>query len=1073
MNKKTLVSLGLLLLVITMVISFFAIVKPTPISKSTQKAATSQTTAIKVAVVNEDAGTIYNGQKINIASVLLSSFSANSHYNVETVSRSIAEAGLKNDTYQLMIVLPSKFSEETLALESKSPVRANFQYQILSDKQLVVKQAEQAVVDFKQLFNKDLINIYFTSIIGNLQNAQNQISDVVTNEKEALNTYHNNLVTPLSSYSQKFTGLSSSPNNILTTYSLFNQSLLNSNDAFTSIVDVNKTYDETLSQIKQEQDAWQLSVLTREQNLATYDKLFSKLTVEEQLNKLKAFNTYISENLSEPEIWKETTDKATAYNQDVKKLLERLKTLNTKIDTTLSEYDTKIKNAVEGSLANNDKVVNGVNQTLGSYIESLKTSMTTQIMSKWPKAYYDEAMIDSLSLSETDKQHLKNINVFMKWYSQKTGNALPQGKNLSFEKEEINHLKQLIKNEVEKKHTISVPNIEGSLETLTLKVPVGYSLNVDGYSMEDKGNGQYKINIPTNTPAGTTISYNLTVLNEQHLNVLTPVFVQADFYTAEEVKVVKEGEYDISETSETSSEDEKTPAESTEEDKNDTNIPVKDKTVTVTKTITKTSKTDTKVIKRHYASQDVISNWAYTPTDISNAIYKDVREYLQLSGLVTGFYGLDLSKGAYSVNDIVPSKDSLAALANSDDLKSIVIHLIKNTTVEALRSDLKFSDKEISEIESRLANAESLTANIGNLRTTTNDLMNQLKQLLGEASTIQKVIQEKPVFTESEKRDNTNLTTVSMSMNSDLTKLMAASRTLMTNTKSNQTTSETIQNSIQQLSAEVTSLEKDGKSLSDRVAELQNIMTSKYNSNEEFLKNFSNVLSNTKEGNAKNKAVYEYLSNPVDASKIGNVLSTTTATQPDVERQDERSGLLIILISYLISLVVAYLMQHADKEALRKHLNVTERLSWRNATSSMLFLSGIPAIAAVIIAVVSGNKLAFSVGETISFVLILILILLTMTYGINLLIESLKSLGFLISIGLLMLYIITATQLFDAYYVNSTQFLAKISPLTYLEEMVRTFINHQGSLVLPVSLLALLLVILGVANTYFYRQIKE
>ena len=48
-------------------------------------------------------------------------------------------------------------------------------------------------------------------------------------------------------------------------------------------------------------------------------------------------------------------------------------------------------------------------------------------------------------------------------------------------------------------------------------------------------------------------------------------------------------------------------------------------------------------------------------------------------------------------------------------------------------------------------------------------------------------------------------------------------------------------------------------------------MSSEYGSNEEFLKNFSTVLSNTRTGNTKNDAVYEYLSNPVDASKVGNI----------------------------------------------------------------------------------------------------------------------------------------------------------------------------------------------------------
>ena len=279
MNKKVLFSLGIALLLVTMIVSFFAVVKPTPISRTNSDSSVQQA-PIKVAVVNEDTGKVYNGQPINIANTLVNSFIAKNNYKVEVVSRSIAENGLKNETYQLMIILPSKFSEEALAIESTSPVQAKFQYQIQSSDQLTVKQAEQAVVAFKELFNKDLINIYFTSIIGNLKTAQGQVADVVTNEQESLSTFNNKLVGPLAQYSQQFNGLSSSPNNLLSVYSSFNKDLLNTIDAFKSIDSVNKTYEGTIKEIDEQQKKWQQSLDTREQALSNYDKDFSKLSVK-------------------------------------------------------------------------------------------------------------------------------------------------------------------------------------------------------------------------------------------------------------------------------------------------------------------------------------------------------------------------------------------------------------------------------------------------------------------------------------------------------------------------------------------------------------------------------------------------------------------------------------------------------------------------------------------------------------------------------------------------------------------------------------------------------------------------
>lgn len=1077
MRKKVLFSLGMLLLFVTMIVSFFAIVKPTPISRTNSDSSVQQA-PIKVAIVNEDTGKVYNGQPINIANTLVNSFIAKNNYKVEVVSRSIAESGLKNETYQLMIVLPSKFSEEALAIESTSPVQAKFQYQIQSSDQLTVKQAEQAVVAFKELFNKDLINIYFTSIIGNLKTAQGQVADVVTNEHESLTSFNNKLVDPLAQYSQQFNGLGSSPNNLLSSYSSFNKTLLNTNDAFKSIDSVNKTYEGTINGIDEQQKKWNTSLDNREKSLANYDNDFSKLSVKKQLTQLAAINTQVTEKLSEPAIWKETTDTASSYNQGIAKLLESLKNNNKEIDDTLSNYDTKIREAVESSLAKNPSAVDGANKTLGSYIKSLNNSMQNQITSKWPSVYYDDATINNLSLSDADKQHLKNISAFIRWYSKKIGKDLPTLQSTTLENEEFSQLKNDIKSKSTTKRDLTLPSFEGKISKLTLTVPSGYYLKESNYGFSDLGGGSYQVSIPSEASPGMTISYTLGIKNENDLNVLSPVLVKYQLDTTEDVKVIKEDapyvekdkiENETVHAAPVSPATSVTSSSSTSDGQKPTEI------ITITKTITtnKINQTEKKVLNRHYEMQDIVSNWEYNPTKLTQAVYKDVEAYLQLSGLVTAYYGLDLSKNTYTDTTFVPAEGSLAALANNDDLKTIVTNLIKATTVEALKSDLKISDKKLTDIQSRLANAEKLTSNIEQLRTTTKDLMTQLSQLIDQTKLVDQTIKDKPSFVVTEKVDNTSMVNVSMDMNRDLGTLMSASKTLMDNTKANQAVSETIQATMTQLTNDVNTLEKDGKSLSARVSELKNIMSSEYGSNEEFLKNFSTVLSNTRTGNTKNDAVYEYLSNPVDASKIGNVVSAATNRPSQTNRQDERSGLLVILISYLVSLVVAYLFQHADKEELQRLISLKDRLSWRNSSGPMFFLSVISVAVGSIIAIVSGVKLAFSIGQLSWFVMLLVLVSLMMTYSLNLLLDKLKSLGFLISISLLLLYIISATQLFDEYYVNPAPILTTLSPLTYLEGVVRLFINQQNGVVQSVMVIVVLTIALGLVNIFLYRQVKD
>lgn len=72
-----------------------------------------------------------------------------------------------------------------------------FQYKVNADKQVLVKQAEEAVSSLKQAFNQDLIRIYFSSVIANLKNAQKQVSGVVKNQGDTVEQFQTGLLEPL------------------------------------------------------------------------------------------------------------------------------------------------------------------------------------------------------------------------------------------------------------------------------------------------------------------------------------------------------------------------------------------------------------------------------------------------------------------------------------------------------------------------------------------------------------------------------------------------------------------------------------------------------------------------------------------------------------------------------------------------------------------------------------------------------------------------------------------------------------------------------------------------------------
>ena len=211
--------------------------------------------------------------------------------------------------------------------------------------------------------------------------------------------------------------------------------------------------------------------------------------------------------------------------------------------------------------------------------------------------------------------------------------------------------------------------------------------------------------------------------------------------------------------------------------------------------------------------------------------------------------------------------------AELKDINKILTSLVEKTITNQLKKELTIPQEKFDEIKGLKVNVEELNKVVGELRKTTKDLSNNLGAVISETEKVSKTLEEKPEFKDTEKRDNTELVTVSMDINKDLIKLMTASNTLLNNTKSNQSTSETINKGFENLVNSVKTLEQDGMGLSSKVNELKSSMDANYGDNEAFLKTFSKVLSNTKDGNSKNKAVYDYLSNPVNAGNINKLVS--------------------------------------------------------------------------------------------------------------------------------------------------------------------------------------------------------
>ena len=94
MEKKIISAYLAVLLLLTSFMAYWGIVPPEPISSPKgNKDITYKD--IRIVFVNEDLGYTYNDDDIHLAGNLINRFIEDNDYNIELVSRSIAENGLK------------------------------------------------------------------------------------------------------------------------------------------------------------------------------------------------------------------------------------------------------------------------------------------------------------------------------------------------------------------------------------------------------------------------------------------------------------------------------------------------------------------------------------------------------------------------------------------------------------------------------------------------------------------------------------------------------------------------------------------------------------------------------------------------------------------------------------------------------------------------------------------------------------------------------------------------------------------------------------------------------------------
>lgn len=197
-NKKLLKYIGNVVLVIallaTVVTLNVAVQKNTSTARDS-KIRTDQKTKLNVAVVNEDRAVKVDKKEYNLGASYVKNLERDDSQNWYIVTRGAADTGLENGKYQLVVTIPSDFSEKVLDVNAISADRTIVTYKVnAAGNQQIENEANNLAKDIIADLNSQLVDMYMASILSNLYTAQQNVQASSEVQITNIGNYRTNLL---------------------------------------------------------------------------------------------------------------------------------------------------------------------------------------------------------------------------------------------------------------------------------------------------------------------------------------------------------------------------------------------------------------------------------------------------------------------------------------------------------------------------------------------------------------------------------------------------------------------------------------------------------------------------------------------------------------------------------------------------------------------------------------------------------------------------------------------------------------------------------------------------------------
>lgn len=468
---------------------------------------------MSIAVVNEDDGAVFNDEEVTFGDEFIKSIDKGNDHDWYVVSRGVAENGYERNAYNMMIIIPSDFSEKAVSIDADAPEQVVLNYKInnSSGHEDIKAEAEKTASLLLNDFNRQIIDVYFASVIGNLQNAQENITAIIDEEEAYTNRYNTNVQSPLSNYTSQFEAVKNNTELSKDNFGNLEGTLETFEDSLREDVENNYDYSSNIEDLLNKKE--DNSALTEGfyDQLQSFNQGLTDEDVMKQLASLEQTNEAINREFQEANEDRDKTilTETEKIQAQINESKEKLEALQTELEETLPE---ELKEEVKEKLT---EAFDGQFDDLDMYFEGLDEDVHQKIEEQIKE-------LPSLSLEEIGVEHLSDDQALALENSVMVTNKYEGEDDFSGEGEKdqllttkIQEIKERLEDGVVLTDEVEIPETEADEQILEItQKPEGYTLTdirveLPGEEFEQRFSPGEEIELPA-TEAGT-IKVSITV----------------------------------------------------------------------------------------------------------------------------------------------------------------------------------------------------------------------------------------------------------------------------------------------------------------------------------------------------------------------------------------------------------------------------------------------------------------------------------------------------------------------------------------------------------------------------------